>query len=65
MFWLTPLRWPECMILLYVGPKEELDSTVISQPAIYVSSLAAIEKLRQTDGEVRECMLRVSLSFLD
>ena len=34
------------------GPKEKLDSTVISQPAIYVASLAAIEKLRQDSGEV-------------
>eukprot|EP00310_Coccolithus_braarudii_P012329 CAMPEP_0183350478 /NCGR_PEP_ID=MMETSP0164_2-20130417/19122_1 /TAXON_ID=221442 /ORGANISM="Coccolithus pelagicus ssp braarudi, Strain PLY182g" /LENGTH=352 /DNA_ID=CAMNT_0025522403 /DNA_START=19 /DNA_END=1077 /DNA_ORIENTATION=+ len=32
------------------GPKEELDSTVISQPAIFVSSMAAVEKLR-TSGE--------------
>lgn len=34
------------------GPKEKLDSTVVSQPAIYVSSLAAIEKLRAEEGEV-------------
>eukprot|EP00199_Chlamydomonas_sp_CCMP681_P001930 CAMPEP_0119106276 /NCGR_PEP_ID=MMETSP1180-20130426/4006_1 /TAXON_ID=3052 ORGANISM="Chlamydomonas cf sp, Strain CCMP681" /NCGR_SAMPLE_ID=MMETSP1180 /ASSEMBLY_ACC=CAM_ASM_000741 /LENGTH=352 /DNA_ID=CAMNT_0007091577 /DNA_START=44 /DNA_END=1105 /DNA_ORIENTATION=- len=33
------------------GPKEKLDSTVISQPAIYVSSLAAVEKLRATEGQ--------------
>ncbi|CAN6467427.1 unnamed protein product [Victoria cruziana] len=32
------------------GPKEKLDSTVISQPAIYVTSLAAIEMLRSRDG---------------
>ncbi|XP_065847802.1 uncharacterized protein [Euphorbia lathyris] len=32
------------------GPKEKLDSTVISQPAIYVTSLAAIELLRARDG---------------
>lgn len=32
------------------GPKEKLDSTVISQPAIYVASLAAVEKLRATEG---------------
>lgn len=37
------------------GPKEKLDSTVVSQPAIYVSSLAAIEKLRAEEGEV--CLL--------
>ncbi len=33
------------------GPKEKLDSTVISQPAIYVASLAAVEKLRQEQGQ--------------
>lgn len=32
------------------GPKEKLDSTVISQPAIYVTSLAAIEMLRVREG---------------
>ncbi|KAJ4725495.1 Malonyl-CoA:Acyl carrier protein transacylase [Melia azedarach] len=32
------------------GPKEKLDSTVISQPAIYVTSLAAVELLRAHDG---------------
>ncbi|KAJ8458719.1 hypothetical protein OPV22_031645 [Ensete ventricosum] len=32
------------------GPKENLDSTVISQPAIYVTSLAAVEVLRARDG---------------
>lgn len=35
------------------GPKEKLDSTVVSQPAIYVSSLAAVEKLRAEQGDVR------------
>ncbi len=34
------------------GPKEKLDSTAISQPAIYVASLAAVEKLRQDEGQV-------------
>ena len=33
------------------GPKERLDSTVISQPAIYVASLAAVEKLRSDAGQ--------------
>nr|XP_011461448.1 PREDICTED: malonyl-CoA-acyl carrier protein transacylase, mitochondrial isoform X2 [Fragaria vesca subsp. vesca] len=32
------------------GPKEKLDSTVISQPALYVTSLAAVELLRARDG---------------
>lgn len=34
------------------GPKEKLDSTAVSQPAIYVASLAAIEKLRAESGDV-------------
>ncbi|KAJ8607857.1 hypothetical protein CTAYLR_008892 [Chrysophaeum taylorii] len=34
------------------GPKEELDSTVISQPAIFVSSMAAVEKLQAEDSRV-------------
>ncbi|KAK9865887.1 hypothetical protein WJX84_000975 [Apatococcus fuscideae] len=33
------------------GPKERLDKTEISQPAIYVASLAAVEKLRLTEGD--------------
>jgi [acyl-carrier-protein] S-malonyltransferase len=28
------------------GPKEKLDSTVVSQPAIFVASMAAVEKLK-------------------
>ncbi|KAK1398675.1 [Acyl-carrier-protein] S-malonyltransferase [Heracleum sosnowskyi] len=32
------------------GPKEKLDSTVLSQPAIYVTSLAAVEVLRAREG---------------
>eukprot|EP00271_Cylindrocystis_brebissonii_P015775 TRINITY_DN38788_c0_g1_i1.p1 TRINITY_DN38788_c0_g1~~TRINITY_DN38788_c0_g1_i1.p1 ORF type:complete len:401 (+),score=92.51 TRINITY_DN38788_c0_g1_i1:140-1342(+) len=32
------------------GPKEKLDSTAISQPAIYVASLAAVEALRAQEG---------------
>lgn len=33
------------------GPKELLDSTVVSQPAIFVASMAAVEKLRQEQGQ--------------
>ena len=33
------------------GPKEKLDSTVISQPAIYVASLCAVEKLRMENPD--------------
>ncbi|KAJ8440221.1 hypothetical protein Cgig2_023986 [Carnegiea gigantea] len=42
-----------CFDLLDVcinGPKEKLDSTVLSQPAIYVTSLAAVELLRAREG---------------
>ncbi|MFM7159601.1 MAG: acyltransferase domain-containing protein, partial [Planctomycetaceae bacterium] len=34
------------------GPKERLDSTVISQPAIFVTSLAALAQLQATQPEV-------------
>jgi [acyl-carrier-protein] S-malonyltransferase len=34
------------------GPAEELDSTVVSQPAIFVASLAALETLRARSPEV-------------
>jgi len=33
------------------GPKGELDSTTISQPAIFVASMAAVEKLRAEEGD--------------
>ena len=31
--------------LCFVGPEEELDSTVVSQPALFVTGLAALESL--------------------
>jgi [acyl-carrier-protein] S-malonyltransferase len=34
------------------GPPERLNSTVVSQPAIFVSSLAALESLKATQPEV-------------
>jgi len=34
------------------GPKEKLDSTVVSQPAIFVASMAAVEKLKQEPGGI-------------
>jgi [acyl-carrier-protein] S-malonyltransferase len=37
--------------LCTAGPKEKLDSTVVSQPAIFVASMAAVEKLRQEQGQ--------------
>ena len=33
------------------GPKEKLDDTVYSQPALYVAGLAAVEKLRRDNPE--------------
>mmetsp|Transcript_22558 Transcript_22558/g.31812 ORF Transcript_22558/g.31812 Transcript_22558/m.31812 type:complete len:290 (-) Transcript_22558:159-1028(-) len=33
------------------GPKELLDSTEVSQPAIFTASMAAVEKLRQEEGQ--------------
>jgi [acyl-carrier-protein] S-malonyltransferase len=33
------------------GPKEKLDSTVVSQPAIFVASMCAVEKLKQESGQ--------------
>jgi [acyl-carrier-protein] S-malonyltransferase len=38
--------------LCFEGPAEELDSTVISQPALFVTSLAAIEQLRNKSPDV-------------
>ena len=45
------------------GPKEKLDSTEISQPAIYVASFAALEKLKQTEGEVRAASHAILIDF--
>ncbi|KIY94113.1 hypothetical protein MNEG_13850 [Monoraphidium neglectum] len=38
------------------GPKEKLDTTAVSQPAIYVASLAAVEKVRATDPAVLDAV---------
>jgi len=38
--------------LCFEGPAEQLDSTVVSQPAIFVTSLAAIESLRAESPDV-------------
>jgi len=46
------------------GPPEKLNSTVVSQPAIYVASLAALESLRATDPSVMaECQAAAGLSL--
>lgn len=38
--------------ICFEGPAEELDSTVYSQPALFVTSLAALEKLREQSPDV-------------
>ncbi|MBN1590971.1 MAG: acyltransferase domain-containing protein, partial [Pirellulales bacterium] len=38
--------------LCFEGPAERLDSTVFSQPALFVTSLAALEWLRHESPEV-------------
>lgn len=46
------------------GPKEKLDSTAVSQPAIYVASLAALESLRAKEpGVEAECAATAGLSL--
>jgi [acyl-carrier-protein] S-malonyltransferase len=46
------------------GPKERLDSTAVSQPAIYVASLAALESLRVQQPEVEAaCVATAGLSL--
>lgn len=46
------------------GPKEKLDSTAVSQPAIYTASLAALESLRAREpGALAECVATAGLSL--
>src|SRR5437588_9054639 len=48
------------------GPKERLDSTAVSQPAIFVASLAALEALRASEAErgaEAECVAAAGLSL--
>ena len=40
--------------ICFNGPEDRLNATDISQPALYVSSLAALESLKQTDPQVVE-----------
>ncbi|MBW3543074.1 MAG: ACP S-malonyltransferase [Planctomycetes bacterium] len=50
--------------LCFEGPAEELDSTVISQPALFVTSLAALEMLRADRPEVvLACEMSAGLSL--
>jgi malonyl CoA-acyl carrier protein transacylase len=50
--------------ICFNGPSEELDTTVVSQPAIFVASLAALEKLRAENPEVvLACEMAAGLSL--
>lgn len=46
------------------GPAERLNSTVVSQPALFVASLAALESLKQSQPHVlEECVAAAGLSL--
>jgi [acyl-carrier-protein] S-malonyltransferase len=46
------------------GPADRLNSTVVSQPAIFVTSLAALESLRVSDpGAIEQCTAAAGLSL--
>jgi len=47
------------------GPKELLDTTAVSQPAIFTASMAALEKLRQDEGDAKleEATVAMGLSL--
>jgi [acyl-carrier-protein] S-malonyltransferase len=50
--------------LCFEGPEDELDSTVISQPALFVTSLAGLERLNRDSPEVVEsCQATAGLSL--
>jgi [acyl-carrier-protein] S-malonyltransferase len=50
--------------LCFEGPEQELDSTVVSQPALFVTSLAALESLKQeAPGVVDSCAAAAGLSL--
>jgi [acyl-carrier-protein] S-malonyltransferase len=50
--------------LCFEGPAEELDSTIHSQPAIFVTSLAALEALKKQSPEVvQQCQATAGLSL--
>ena len=50
--------------LCFEGPAEELDTTVYSQPALYTTSLAALESLRdQSPDVVAACQAAAGLSL--
>jgi [acyl-carrier-protein] S-malonyltransferase len=54
----------DLLALCASGPQAALDSTAVSQPAIYVASLAALEQLRQSEpAAVADCVAAAGLSL--
>ena len=50
--------------ICFEGPAEQLDSTIVSQPALFVTSLAALEKLRAEQPDVvLACEMAAGLSL--
>ncbi len=50
--------------ICFEGPEQQLDSTVISQPALFVTSLAALESLkRESPALVEACTATAGLSL--
>ena len=50
--------------LCFDGPEDKLDSTAVSQPALYVTSLAALESLRASAPEIADsCAAAAGLSL--
>src|ERR1700690_187260 len=50
--------------LCFEGPAEDLDSTIYSQPALFVTSLAALEQLRhETPDVLLSCEAAAGLSL--
>ena len=54
----------DLLALCLEGPKEKLDDTAYSQPALYLAGLAAVEKLRTQDASAVEgCSVTAGLSL--
>ncbi|MFT5523490.1 MAG: [acyl-carrier-protein] S-malonyltransferase, partial [Pirellulaceae bacterium] len=50
--------------LCFDGPAEELDSTIYSQPGLFVTSLAALEVMKKERGEaIDNCEATAGLSL--
>lgn len=54
----------DLLTLCTSGPEERLNATDVSQPALYVTSLAALEKLKaESPAAVDECVVTAGLSL--